>query len=305
MTPSTHDPNSANEQPPRDHNLCPCTLKWRQGKLLVRRWASPQLSYVPVIESEQWLSDRLKCSSVKAISLDPALSETELQLWANACEQAGKSVFLRIASKPKLPRKHSRFSWYLKYLIDWSAAALLIVVLSPVLLALAALISISSSEPVFLCQWRVGKRGKLFRMLKFRTMVVDAEKLHHQIVSDQSDSHQCEENPPVTVLGHWMRKWSLDKLPQLINVLRGEMSLVGPCPWTLYDVGQLNSKGLRRLNVRPGMTGVWRVKAQSNLLDIEALNRCDLDYLISWSLWQDFKILLMIFPNVLSFFYAC
>jgi lipopolysaccharide/colanic/teichoic acid biosynthesis glycosyltransferase len=131
-------------------------------------------------------------------------------------------------------------------------------------------------------------------------MVVDAEKLHHQVMGDLPGLHKREDDPRVTRLGRWMRQYSLDELPQLINVLRGEVSLVGPRPWALYDAVRISPEGQRRLNARPGITGLWQVKARAHLLDIEAVNHWDLEYLSTWTLWQDLKLLVMTVPKVLS-----
>lgn len=286
------------KQPAR--KLCPCTLKWRQGKLFVKSCKSANPPYFPAVENQQWLIDCLKHSPVKLVALDPKLGETELRFWADACEQAGKKVFLSIPSNPELPRKRRPITWYLKRILDWNIAVLLLLILSPVMLALALLIRVSFPGPIFLQQWRVGKRGQLFRILKFRTMVVNTEKLHHKVMSDLSRLHKREDDSHVTSLGRWMQKYRLDTLPQLINVVRGEMSLVGPNPWALYDAVKLSPKGQQRLNARPGISGIWQVMLSSHLMDIETINHWDLEYLSTWSLRQDLKILFITVPRALS-----
>lgn len=297
-------PNSACEQQ-QARQLPPCTLKWRQGKLFVRRCQSAsQPLYLPALENQQWLIDCLKRSPIKLVSLDPQLGEAEVRFWADACEQAGKQVFLRIPSTPDLPKKRHPLTWYIKRILDWNIAALLLLILSPIILGLVLLIGVSSPGPIFFNQWRIGKRGKLFRVIKFRSMVVDAEKFHHQVMGDLPGLHKLKNDPRITPLGRWMRKYSLDELPQLINVLRGEMSLVGPRPWALYDAVRISSEGQRRLNARPGITGSWQVKARGHLLDIEAVNYWDLEYLRTWTLRQDLKLLLSTLPKVLSGFGA-
>lgn len=300
----TKPQNSTCEQQ-QVRQLPPCTLKWRQGKLFVRRCQSPnQPLYLPALENQQWLIDCLKRSPVKLVSLDPQLGEAEVRFWADACEQAGKQVFLRIPSNPKLPKKLHPLTWYIKRILDWNIAALLVLILSPIMLGLALLIGVSSPGPIFFQQWRIGKRGKLFRIIKFRTMEVGAEMLHHQVMGELPGLHKREDDPRVTPLGRWMRKYSLDELPQLINVLRGEMSLVGPRPWALYDAVRISPEGQRRLNARPGITGSWQVKARAHLLDIETVNHWDLEYLSTWTLWQDLKLLITTVPKVFSGFGA-
>jgi lipopolysaccharide/colanic/teichoic acid biosynthesis glycosyltransferase len=167
------------------------------------------------------------------------------------------------------------------------------------------LIRATSPGPIFFRQWRIGDRGQLFEMLKFRSMVAGAEKLHHQVMGEQAGLHKCHDDIRVTPLGVWMRKLSLDELPQLINVLRGEMSLVGPRPWALYDAIRLKLPWKKRLKAMPGITGAWQVSKRSNLLDLEQVSQIDLNYLRNWSLWKDFQILILTIPKVISGIGAC
>lgn len=172
------------------------------------------------------------------------------------------------------------------------------------MLLVALSIKFNSSGPIFYCQWRVGTRGQLFKIYKFRTMTVDAELKHHEVMKAQEGLHKVENDPRVTFVGKWLRKYSLDELPQLINVLKGEMSLVGPRPWALYDALRLGKLGQQRLNALPGITGAWQVESRSNQLDLNDVTKCDLEYLYSWSLIQDLKILLLTVPKVISGFGA-
>lgn len=266
-------------------------LHWRLGKLVVSSRPGTNQPDLPALENRELLAKCLQNSPVDLVLLDPKLSEAKLKLWADACEEANKPAFLRLPSATELPRARNPISWGWKRLFDWSVAALLLAILSPLMLGLAIIIRTYSPGPIFFTQWRVGERGKLFRILKFRSMIVDAEKFHYQVMADHKGLHKCKDDYRVTPLGRWMRKYSLDELPQLFNVLRGEMSLVGPRPWALYDAVRISKEGQKRLNALPGMTGEWQVKARSNLLDLDAVNHCDLEYLRSWSLWRDLKIL--------------
>jgi len=229
------------------------TLKWRQRKLLVKLSQHVQQPYTPSLENEQWLVDCLSHSPVQLIRIDPDLGEVWLRLWADACKQANKAVFLRVPSAQITAWQESSFRWGLKRLINWSAAALLLLSLSPLMLGLALLIYVCSPGPIFIRQWCVGQRGKLFQALKFRTMAVNPEELDHQVSSNQKALRRCEADSPITHLGRWMRKYSLDELPQLLNVLRGEMSLVGPRPWSLQDAVKIGSEGQQQLNALPGI----------------------------------------------------
>lgn len=294
----------AQEQKRQVYHLPEYLVKWRQGQLFIKLSQQANEYNLSVIEDKQFLIECLKNSSAKLLRVEHNLGETKIKVWADASEKAKKVVFLQLPSNNKLPNKQGRISWVLKRLIDWVGAALLLLALSPFMLGLILLISIYMPGPIFFRQWRVGQRGKLFQIIKFRTMVVDAEKLHHQVMGNQTGLHKLIDDPRITGLGRWMRKYSIDELPQLLNVLRGEMSLVGPRPWALYDALRISPEGQKRLNALPGITGPWQVGARSNLLDLEAVNRLDLEYLESWSLLHDLKILILTVTKVFSGFGA-
>lgn len=238
-----------------DSHITNMRLKWRQNKLLVRHSQFEEQLSIPALTSKEKLIECLKNSPVKLISLDSALGERELRFWADAGEKAGKKVFIKIPGKTDLVRKKHPLTWYLKPMLEWTIAAILFLVLSPLLLGLALSIAISSDGPIFFQQWRIGKRGRLFRILKFRTMVSDAEKLRHQMMNYFPGLYNQENDPFITPLGKWMRKYNLDELPQLINVLRGDMSLIGPRPCSIGNAVGLSLEGKRELNAQPGMIG--------------------------------------------------
>ena len=277
----------------------PCRLKWRKKVLWVQAVKNDNIaSLLPALENEQWLVDCLRHSLVRLVYLDAELGETAILFWANACQKAGKQVVLGVSSGSEYLKHHS-LSWFLKRTFDGLAAVALLLVLSPVLLVLAWLIWVTSPGSIFFRQWRVGKGGQLFQILKFRSMTIDAENNHHQVMGNQAGLHKRQDDPRVTELGRWMRRYSLDELPQLINVLRGEMSLVGPRPWALYDALRLGSSAKKRLKALPGITGAWQVQVRSNLLDLEGVSSYDLDYLKTWSLWKDIALLILTIPKVI------
>jgi exopolysaccharide biosynthesis polyprenyl glycosylphosphotransferase len=177
--------------------------------------------------------------------------------------------------------------------IDCVAAALALLILSPVLLGIALAVRTSSPGPVFYRQERVGLNGRTFTMLKFRSMVVDADRqlglLQDANISDGL-LFKLREDPRVTPVGRWLRRLSLDELPQLLNVLGGSMSLVGPRPPLPVEVAQYDSSVSRRLLVKPGLTGLWQVSGRSDLPWEEAV-RLDLRYVDNWSLAVDLLIL--------------
>ena len=205
-------------QQQRDNHSPQCRLQWRQGQLLVRlSQGDIKQPDLPLLEDEQRFVQCLQHSPVQLVRIDPTLGEAVLKRWAYACEQANKPVFLWGSVAQKLKGKQSQRRWYLTRLIDAIAALLLMILLSPVMLAIALLMYLYSPGAIFSLKWKVGTRGKLFRVLKFRTTSVN------------NDSR-------TTPLGRLMCKYSLDELPQLFNVLRGQTSLVGTRSLTLSEV---------------------------------------------------------------------
>lgn len=289
----------------RAHSYLPlCELKWRRKNLLVKSVTDISAKGFPALTRKQWTEKCLRHSWIKRVCLDSELGAVGIKLWADACHQAQKPVFVRILSNSSLPCCKKTNYWRVKRILDWLASAVILTLISPLMLLIAFLIKLFTPGPVFYRQWRVGKRGRLFKMYKFRTMVIDAEKKHHELMLNQDGLHKLEEDPRVTFLGKWLRKYSLDELPQLFNVLRGEMSLVGPRPWALYDAMRLREQDKARLNALPGITGAWQVGGRSNISDLEVVTKWDLEYLADWSLAQDLRILLMTIPKVLSGFGA-
>jgi lipopolysaccharide/colanic/teichoic acid biosynthesis glycosyltransferase len=286
----------------KQENYLPiCDLKWRQKNLWITNIVDKDSYNFPALTRKQWLEKCLCNSWLKRICIAPELGEKSIKLWADTCERAGKPIFLRITSNHRLPSCCQTIYWSAKRMCDWIAAAMLLLILSPLMLLVALSIKISTPGSIFYSQWRVGSRGKLFKIYKFRTMTIDAELKHHEVMKAQAGLHKVENDPRVTLVGKWLRKYSLD---ELINVLRGEMSLVGPRPWALYDALRLGKLGKQRLNALPGITGAWQVESRSNQLDLNDVTKCDLEYLYSWSLIQDLRILLLTVPKVISGFGA-
>ena len=180
-----------------------------------------------------------------------------------------------------------------KRLGDFFVSALGIVFLSPILLIIAALILITSGRPILFGQQRAGMRGELFKMWKFRTMVPDADRqreaLREEVASD-GPIVKIVDDPRVTPIGRFLRRWSLDELPQLFNVIMGTMSLVGPRPHPVDDVSRYSTVDSRRLLAKPGMTGLWQVAGRSDLSWDDAVE-LDLVYIENWSLVADAAIL--------------
>jgi exopolysaccharide biosynthesis polyprenyl glycosylphosphotransferase len=195
----------------------------------------------------------------------------------------------------------SRTSWIVKRTFDLVAVTIGLAVLAPLLITIAIAIKVTSSGPVLFRQPRVGRRGHCFEMLKFRTMYdgADAQKAKLRERNETNGLFKLTEDPRVTPVGRILRRTSLDELPQLINVLRGEMSLVGPRPLVEEEDRLIAGWHHRRREGTPGMTGVWQVLGSARV-PLDDMVKMDYLYRANWSLWLDLKILLRTFGHVLN-----
>ena len=190
-----------------------------------------------------------------------------------------------------------------KQAFDVLAAAAGLVVLAPLMLVVAVAIKLTSPGPIIYAQDRCGHQKRPFRMFKFRSMVADADT-RQRVLEERNEANgpvfKIRNDPRITPLGHLLRRSSLDELPQLWNVLRGEMSLVGPRPLPWRDVRRITRPAdMRRFSMRPGLTCLWQVRGRSNL-DFDRWVELDLEYIDNWSLALDAQILLKTIPAVLS-----
>ncbi len=247
------------------------------------------------------LSSTLSIEQINEVSLSFHVFPEE---WdnQNGGRQADSTLYPDISGNHKL-----RISRLLKRSLDIAGSMLGLLILSPALLAVAVMIKLTSKGPILFRQDRVGQYGETFTFLKFRSMYSDSNHTVHQeyvkkLILGGGDSAQVHRNghavykltsdPRITPLGRFMRKTSLDELPQLFNVLNGDMSVVGPRPPIPYEVECYEIWHKRRLlAVKPGITGLWQVKGRSRV-KFDDMVRLDLQYAKSWSLWLDFKILL-------------
>ncbi|ACY96587.1 sugar transferase [Thermomonospora curvata] len=223
--------------------------------------------------------------------------DVELVVAPALMDVVGPRISIRpVAGLPLLHVEHPELSggWRLvKNLFDRVGALVILLVLSPLLVGLALAIRILDGRPVLFRQTRVGRDGRLFTIYKFRTMVTDAEARKAELVElNEHDGvlFKIKEDPRVTRVGRVLRRYSLDELPQLLNVLRGEMSLVGPRPPLPDEVARYEQDVRRRLAVKPGMTGLWQVSGRSDLSWEESV-RLDVRYVENWSLILDLQIL--------------
>jgi exopolysaccharide biosynthesis polyprenyl glycosylphosphotransferase len=192
-------------------------------------------------------------------------------------------------------------SW-LKRVTDIVLVGMGLIVLAPILALIALAVKLDSRGPVFYGQLRLGKDGRQFKMLKFRSMNVDADKRLSELKQQNEATgplFKMRRDPRVTRVGRFIRRWSLDELPQLINVFRGEMSLVGPRPPMPSEVAEYEDWQLGRLRAVPGVTGLWQVSGRSEV-PFHDMVRLDLHYIRNWSLALDVEILLRTIPAVLT-----
>ena len=253
-----------------------------------------------------------------------ATTEGDQEILANAlhaCDERGVDVLLPLP--PSLPQRSrveianidgfdlpllglrrtptGEVRLALKRLLDIAGGTAMLLVASPVMLTIALAIKISSPGPVLFKQIRAGRNGRKFTMFKFRSMVVDAEARRAQLLHLNEMSgpvFKIRRDPRITRVGAFIRRTSLDELPQLFNIVGGDMSLVGPRPPLPSEVEQYKPWQRRRLSVKPGLTGLWQVSGRNNI-DFEEWMALDLRYIDDWSLWLDVKILLRTLPAVL------
>ena len=235
-----------------------CTLQWRRNQLLVKSSGLVKQPYMPLLDTYDSLRECLEHSSVKLVRIDPKLGEEKVKLWADAATSAAKPIYLRISTDQKQPR-------FLKRLTEWMIASAILLIVSPLMLLLALLMKIDAKAPLFERSWYVGERGRLFQLIKYRTLSVN-QKIDSKALDNQQSTKK-----QMTLLGRWMAKYGLNNLPQLLNVLRGEMWLFGSRCWTLEDAVKLTPEAQKQLNNLPGIMSSWEVEAEeSNILHLDS-----------------------------------
>ncbi|GAB2467845.1 sugar transferase [Xylanimonas ulmi] len=243
-------------------------------------------------------SDAVTADVVRRLGWELEPVGVDLMLTAELADVAGPRITVTPAAGVSLLHVDApRFAgpkFLLKAVMDWAGAAMLTVLVLPVLVVTAVAVKATSKGPVFFRQDRVGRGGRTFRMLKFRTMVVGAERMVAQVAADGDDGagvlFKRRDDPRVTPVGRVLRRYSIDELPQLFNVLSGNMSLVGPRPPLPSEVSKYEARMRRRLLVKPGLTGLWQVGGRSDLPWEECV-RLDVYYAENWTPFGDLMIL--------------
>ena len=191
----------------------------------------------------------------------------------------------------------------MKRLLDLVGALVGCVFLGILTVIVGPMIKLESPGPIFFAQKRVGRNGRIFKMYKFRSMYADAEERKKELMAQNEMNglmFKMENDPRITKVGAFLRKTSLDEFPQFINILKGDMSLVGTRPPTLDEFAQYSPYHKKRLSFRPGLTGMWQVSGRSDITDFEEIVKLDVEYIDNWSFWLDIKILLKTFLEVFT-----
>ncbi len=208
------------------------------------------------------------------------------------------SIFLKLNLQTQKP-----IQWFMKRFLDFSLTITGLIIISPFLLLIALMIKLDSKGPVLFKQKRIGLNGKEFYMYKFRSMVVDAEeKLEELKDNNQTNDVMFKmfDDPRITKAGKFLRKYSLDELPQLFNVLKGEMSLVGPRPPLPREIKKYEKWHHIKFTTIPGLTGMWQVSGRAAIQEFDSVIELDYKYIKNWNLLLDLKLLLKTIPVVLS-----
>jgi exopolysaccharide biosynthesis polyprenyl glycosylphosphotransferase len=279
----------------------------------LNEWLDIPGRFVPVLGTSRTLADALVISDadtvivsdtehlghdgLKSLAWELEGADIDLMVSPNVIDVAGPRIHLRaVANMPLLHLEEPRYaaaSRWGKVVFDKSLAALVLLVFSPLAVAVMVSIKLTSPGPVLYRSTRVGVRGETFDMLKFRTMDVGAEQRRPELSSSNDGAgplFKMRDDPRVTTVGRLLRRYSIDELPQLVNVLKGEMSMVGPRPPLPSEVEAYEGNIAKRLLVRQGITGLWQVSGRSDLTWEESV-RLDLDYVENWSMVRDLQII--------------
>ena len=238
------------------------------------------------------------------MNTEPDWKDEEIaEYWRQAATAHGRMrIKARLWGKRQLWRAVVGSSLLLKRVLDVTVALMALAALSPVFIITILLIKLEDGGPLFFKQTRVGLRGRTFGMWKFRSMVVNADAIKDKLLAQNEMksgvTFKMKNDPRITRVGKWIRKFSIDELPQLMNVLEGTMSLVGPRPPVPREVAEYSVEDRQRLMIKPGLTCFWQVGGRSDI-DFSGQVRLDIAYIRSESVWLDLKLLLQTIPAVL------
>ena len=290
------------------------------SKVAVKSAVEKRISDVPVVANITNVVDWVRRESLDEVYINiPYEYEAEVTEIAEEIESMGTIVHINLPSLEKFvensefdnvecavvagvptatlsaARQMSLSAAFLKRLIDIIGGLVGSIVSLPIILIVAVPLLIESRGPLIFKQQRVGKNGRVFNIYKLRSMYVDAEERKKELMAQNKMDglmFKMDNDPRITKVGRFIRKTSIDELPQFWNVLKGDMSLIGTRPPTLEEFSKYESHHKRRLSMRPGITGMWQVSGRSEIKNFEDVVKLDCEYIDNWSIWLDIKIML-------------
>ncbi len=271
---------------------------------VLKRYAVDEVFFTDVLECFRDLTPLAEIAVEEGVRVSLAADLFSLEIFQSDMSYLGKLPFLHYHPSAGV---NDGIALIAKRAIDVLVSFLALIVVSPIMVIIALLIRLDSKGPVLFRQKRMGLNGRLFVMLKFRSMVINAESMLTDLLEKnemQGPAFKIADDPRVTTIGKFLRKTSLDELPQLWNVLKGDMSLVGPRPPLPGEVSMYERKHRKRLSMRPGLTCTWQVSGRNKIPDFEEWASLDLEYIDNWSLRRDLALMLRTIPAVLTGFGA-
>ncbi|PSN11688.1 hypothetical protein C7293_23305 [filamentous cyanobacterium CCT1] len=245
-----------------------CRLLWRQGRLWVLPPAtSTRHIALPALAKPEWFQACLERSKTKGVVIDPQLGSEVITFWASACHKVGKPLYLRLPTMRMLPAKQSVWAWYTKCLLERLMGLALLVLFSPLMLVFTVALKLQDNGPAWTYYWCIGQRGRVFRMAQFR---------RESTITGQK-----------TRLGQWLEVSRLDRLPRFVNVVRGEMALIGTKPWMVEEAIKVPPEFQFCLNALPGIVGPRPLGLDIPAVDIKVICQREVTYLKNWTLWSD------------------
>ncbi len=266
----------------------------------LKKYAVDEVLFTDVMDHFRSLREMAQIAAEEGVRVTLAADLFSLELFQSDMSYFGSIPLLHYAPSAGVGDSGAHV---MKRIIDLIVSAVLVVLLAPLMILIAVLVKVTSPGPVFFKQKRVGLNGRTFTLLKFRSMIVNAEQMLPELLKQNEMNgpvFKIKRDPRITAFGRFLRRWSLDELPQLLNVLKGDMSMVGPRPPLPHEVSLYLRKHRKRLSMRPGLTCIWQVSGRNEIPDFERWAELDLQYIDNWSLKKDFELMLRTIPAVLS-----
>jgi exopolysaccharide biosynthesis polyprenyl glycosylphosphotransferase len=264
----------------------------------LKRYTIDEVLFTDVVPAFSVVQELAQIAAEEGIQVSIAADIFSLEIFTSDVSYFGSTPLIHYQ-----PYHATSFGLVFKRLFDFFVSFLLLILFAPVMILTAIAIRLETRGPIFFRQRRVGLNGRQFTLLKFRSMVEGAEEMLSDLLPHNEMSgpaFKMKRDPRVTRVGRFIRRYSIDELPQLLNVLIGDMSLVGPRPPIPAEVSHYQRRQRRRLSMRPGLTCTWQVSGRNKIPDFETWAKLDLEYIDTWSFSNDLKLLLKTIPAVFS-----